>query len=44
MAQSFVDTNIFLRHLQADHPEHSPCATAYLARLERGKAIFGPNT
>lgn len=33
----FVDTNIFLRHLCQDHPEHSPRATAYLERIEQGE-------
>lgn len=33
----FLDTNIFLRHLRGDHPEHSPRATAFLARIERGE-------
>ena len=33
----FLDTNIFLRHLCADHPDHSPRATAFLARIERGE-------
>lgn len=37
MATVFLDTNIFLRHLTGDHPEHSPKATAYLARIERGE-------
>ncbi len=37
MATVFVDTNIFLRHLTGGHPEHSPEATAYLARIERGE-------
>jgi len=37
MAQVFLDTNIFLRHLLQDHPEQSPKATAYLARVERGE-------
>ena len=32
----FVDTNIFLRHLRQDHPDHSPRATAFLARIEAG--------
>ncbi len=32
----FLDTNIFLRHLRQDHPDFSPRATAYLARVERG--------
>ncbi len=33
----FLDTNIFLRHLRADHPDQSPRATAYLTRIERGE-------
>ncbi|MER3458809.1 MAG: PIN domain nuclease [Chloroflexota bacterium] len=37
MATSFLDTNILLRHLLQDHPEQSPKATAYLARIERGE-------
>lgn len=37
MALPFLDTNILLRHLLHDHPEHSPKATAYLARIERGE-------
>lgn len=38
MALPFLDTNIFLRHLRADHAEHSPKATAYLGRIERGES------
>ena len=34
---SFLDANIFLRHLRQDHPDFSPRATAYLARVERGE-------
>lgn len=37
MAQQFLDTNVLLRHLLQDHPEHSPKATAYLERVERGE-------
>lgn len=37
MALPFVDTNVFLRHLRDDHPDFSPRATAYLARVERGE-------
>ncbi len=33
----FVDTNVFLRHLRQDHADHSPRATAYLERVERGE-------
>jgi predicted nucleic acid-binding protein len=36
MADDFIDANIFLRHLTQDHPTHSPRATAYLERIERG--------
>lgn len=32
-----LDTNILLRHLLGDHPEHSPRATAYLHRIDRGE-------
>jgi predicted nucleic acid-binding protein len=37
MALPFLDTNILLRHLLQDHPDHSARATAYLARIERGE-------
>lgn len=37
MKLPLLDTNIFLRHLLADHPVHSPKATAYLARIEQGE-------
>jgi predicted nucleic acid-binding protein len=37
MSLPFLDTNIFLRHLRQDHPDHSPRATAYLARIEAGQ-------
>lgn len=33
----FLDTNVLLRHLRQDHPDHSPRATAYLDRVERGE-------
>ena len=32
-----LDTNIILRHLRQDHPDHSPRATAFLAEVERGE-------
>jgi uncharacterized protein len=32
----FLETNIFLRHLRADHPDFSPRATALLRRIEVG--------
>jgi predicted nucleic acid-binding protein len=31
---AFLDTNVILRHLIGDHPEHSPRASAYLRRVE----------
>ncbi|MGH2537465.1 MAG: PIN domain-containing protein [Candidatus Promineifilaceae bacterium] len=37
MSLPFLDTNIFLRHLRQDHADHSPRATAYLARIEAGQ-------
>ena len=37
MAGLFVDTNIFLRHLLADHPEQSPRSTTFLRRVELGE-------
>ncbi len=33
----FLDTNIVLRHLLGDHPDHSPRATAFLQRIEEGE-------
>ena len=35
----FLDTNVFLRHVRQDHPDHSPRATAYFARIEQGELI-----
>jgi predicted nucleic acid-binding protein len=32
----FLDTNIFVRHLAADEPDHSPRASAYFARIQGG--------
>ena len=34
MAKQFLDTNMLLRHFLQDHPDQSPRATAYLARVE----------
>lgn len=34
-AYPFLDTNVFLRHLLQDHPDHSPRATLYFDRIER---------
>jgi predicted nucleic acid-binding protein len=38
MQLPLLDTNVFLRHLLGDHPDQSPKATAYLMRIEQGKA------
>lgn len=35
-ALPFLDTNIFLPHLLQDHDDHSPRATLYVDRIERG--------
>src|SRR5580700_380131 len=37
MALAFLDTNVLLRHLLDDHPDHSPRATAYIQRIEQGE-------
>ena len=37
METVFLDTNILLRHVLGDHPEHSPRATAFLERIEKGE-------
>lgn len=37
MNTPFIDTNIFLRHLLQDHPEHGQRATAFLQRIEDGE-------
>src|SRR5688572_25141056 len=37
MSATFVDTNIFLRHLLNDHPTHSPAAFRLIQSIERGK-------
>jgi predicted nucleic acid-binding protein len=36
VALPFLDTNILLRHLRQDHPQHSPKATALLLQIEQG--------
>lgn len=36
-ALPFLDTNVFLRHLVQDHPDHSPRATLYFYRIEHGR-------
>ncbi len=37
MRTPLIDTNIFLRHLRHDNPDHSPRATAFLEKIERGE-------
>lgn len=37
MADPFLDTNVFLRHLLNDDANHSPRATAFLRRIEQGE-------
>ena len=37
MAPSFVDTNIFLRHLTHDDPQQSPRSTAFFKAIEDGR-------
>jgi predicted nucleic acid-binding protein len=36
-AERFVDTNIIIRHLAADHGVHSPAATALFGRFSSGE-------
>lgn len=35
--RQFLDTNIILRYLLADHPEQSPKAKEFLEKVERGE-------
>jgi predicted nucleic acid-binding protein len=35
----FLETNVFLRHLTADHPEYSPRASAFFDRIQRGEVV-----
>lgn len=37
MAPPLLDTNLFLWHLRQDHPDHSPRATAFFAKIEDGE-------
>lgn len=37
MPLPFLDTNILIRHFTQDNADHSPRATAYLTRIERGE-------
>jgi len=36
-AQAFLDTNVILRHILADHLDHSPRSTALFERIERNE-------
>jgi predicted nucleic acid-binding protein len=35
----FIDSNIFIRHLMADHPVQSPACRALFEAIERGELI-----
>lgn len=35
----FLDTNIILRHLTGDHPEHSPRSLRLMNAVEQGKTV-----
>lgn len=37
----FLDTNVFLRHIVGDEPDHARRATALLERVEQGEAVVG---
>ena len=37
MEPSFLDTNILIRHITQDEPDHSPRATSLLRRVEAGQ-------
>lgn len=37
MSLPLLDTNILVLHLAQNHPEHSPRATSFLARVEAGE-------
>jgi uncharacterized protein len=37
VALPLLDTNVVLRHLLQDHPDHSPRATALFARIRAGE-------
>ena len=39
MAEPFVDTNIFLRHITNDNADHSPRSTAYFDRIVAGDLV-----
>lgn len=37
MPDAFLDTNVIIRHVTRDHPDHSARALAYLQRLDTGE-------
>jgi len=37
--EPFLETNVFVRHLTGDEPNHSPRATAYFDRIQKGELI-----
>lgn len=39
MSIGLVDTNLLTRHLLDDHPDHSPRATAFVSKVERGEVV-----
>ena len=39
MAEPFIDTNVFVRHLAQDHPDFSAKASAFFTRIERGELM-----
>ena len=38
--EAILDTNVVLRHLLNDHPDHSPRATAYLRPVFTGERVL----
>jgi len=38
-----IDSNIFLRHIRQDHPDHSLRSSAYIARIEAGELTVTTN-
>jgi predicted nucleic acid-binding protein len=34
---AFLDTNVLIRHILADHPDHSPRASSLILRIQRGE-------
>ena len=39
MSIGLIDTNVLLRHILRDHPDHAPRATAFVGRVERGEVV-----